>query len=439
MTTTRRRILPLLLAAMVASLLALAPWASSARADTTTSPDVSAKTIASELQSKPLYVASGTDILSSQGQQQVRQAINNAHTSIYVAVVPAMTSQQASRLGNKIARDLNLGGTLAVLTDNKQFVAGSSVVDAGALADRATQNHQGDPAGGIVAFVNNVDSVASGGEPTSTGGGGGGAPVALIVLLLIVAGGVCLYGVSRYRRHQREQEQLEQVRHAAQEDVTVLGEDVASLDLDVRQPDLADATREDYERALDAYDTAKRRLSGARKPEDLRGVSEALENGRYAMTCVRARLDGKPVPERRAPCFFNPQHGPSVMDTDWAPEGGSNREVPVCAACATRLNHGQDPETREVLVGGVRRPYWEGGPAYAPWFGGYYGGFGMGGMLPGFLMGTMLGSALTPGFGMGGFGGGDFGGGDFGGGDFGGGDFGGFGGGDFGGFGGGDF
>ena len=81
-------------------------------------------------------------------------------------------------------------------------------------------------------------------------------------------------------------------------------------------------------------------------------------------------------------------------------------------------------------------PYWQAGPAFAPWAGGFVGG----GLLPGLLVGFVLGGALG-GFGLpedtyaadvgdlDDFGGGDFGGGDFGGGDFGGGDFGG---GDFG-------
>ena len=90
---------------------------------------------------------------------------------------------------------------------------------------------------------------------------------------------------------------------------------------------------------------------------------------------------------------------------------------------------------REVAVGGRSVPYWQAGPAFAPWAGGFFGA----GLLPGLFVGSMLGGTFG-GFGYpdaayGGVedpvGGGDFG--DLGGGDFGGG----FGGGDFGG--GGDF
>ena len=104
---------------------------------------------------------------------------------------------------------------------------------------------------------------------------------------------------------------------------------------------------------------------------------------------------------------------------DWAPPGGEPRPVPVCAADAARIHDGLEPESREVLVGGERRPYWAAGPAYAPYAGGFFGAFG--GLLPGLLLGSMLSGPMFGGGGQddagGGFGdlggGGDFGGGGF--------------------------
>jgi hypothetical protein len=95
--------------------------------------------------------------------------------------------------------------------------------------------------------------------------------------------------------------------------------------------------------------------------------------------------------------------------------------VPACEADAQRVEREEDPEMREVTVGGQRVPYWQAGPAYAPFAGGFFG-FGL---LPGLMMGTMLGSAFDADVGSADVGGGDWGGGGFGGGDFGGGDFGG--------------
>jgi hypothetical protein len=192
-------------------------------------------------------------------------------------------------------------------------------------------------------------------------------------------------------------------------------------------PNIDPQVRADYEHAVTRYTEADDAWELARRPQDLAPVAAALEEGRWAMASAKARMEGKEPPERRPPCFFDPRHGPSARDVEWSPPYGEPRMVPACEADAQRVERGDDPEAREMMVGGHRMPYWAAGPAYAPFMGGFFGA----GLLPGLMMGTMLGSMWdAPG---GDFGGGDWGGGDFGGGDFGGGDFGGgdFGGGDF--------
>ena len=116
---------------------------------------------------------------------------------------------------------------------------------------------------------------------------------------------------------------------------------------------------------------------------------------------MRARLSGQPLPERRPPCFFNPQHGPSATDVSWAPPGGAPRTVPVCTADADRLARGDDPDERLVGVGGSRVPYWQAPVYYRPYASGFFGGWGGGSFLGGLLLGEMLGG---PGLGFGGWG-----------------------------------
>jgi hypothetical protein len=181
-----------------------------------------------------------------------------------------------------------------------------------------------------------------------------------------------------------------------------------------------------------------------RSPQEAALVTQALEDGRYYLACATARINGAPVPLRRAPCFIDPRHGPSVQDVMWAPEGGAERSVPVCQACAVAIADGRTPAAREVPVGaaGQRVPYWMAGPQYQPYAGGYYNAYGN--ILPAMMIGTMLGGGHTTvvnnvvdtssnsggwfggggdsgGGGWMGGGGGDFGGGGFGGGDSGGG------------------
>lgn len=295
--------------------------------------------------------------------------------------------------------------------------------------------------------------------PKSWGGTGdavSGTALITTAAVLVIAGAGA-YTLVRRNRRRREDEQraaLDRLRVVVDEDITAFGEELDRLDFQPAAPGADDAMRADYEHALDAYDTAKQRMAMAERPEDVRGVTEALENGRFSLARLAARREGRPLPERRPPCFFDPRHGPSVSDATWTPRGGAPRQVPVCAADATRLADGRDPVIREVDTDYGRRPYWDAGPAYGPWAGGYFGG----GLLPGLLVGTMLGGLMaTPtyaadyGAGYGDFGdqagygggyeGGDVSGTDFSPGDFGGGfgDGGGFDGGGGGDFGGGNF
>ena len=169
-----------------------------------------------------------------------------------------------------------------------------------------------------------------------------------------------------------------------------------------------------YDRALASYEEGSQAFDRARSPEELAQVAKALDDGRYEMAVADAALAGRKPPERTPPCFFDPRHGPSAREVEWAPPGGSPRLVPACEADAQRVERGEEPLSRQVAVGGATMPYWA---APRP-FGGYFGGF-----LPGLLVGELLGGPFGWGGGWSGGGGGDFGGGfgDFGGGDFGGG------------------
>jgi hypothetical protein len=221
------------------------------------------------------------------------------------------------------------------------------------------------------------------------------AEVAVEIVLLLVALGIgaALLMQSRQKKRQQEladAESLAAVRRVAEEDVTRFGEDIAYLDTETSGRQLDEATRQDYRRALDAYDSAKAALDRVQQSDDVRGITGILEDGRYAIACVQARLAGKPVPARLPPCFFNPQHGPSTENVDWAPPGGVPRSVPACPADAERVRQGAEPDVRKVPVGAGRRPYWQGGPGYGPYAQGYFSPFAMTGLLPGLFLGSLL-------------------------------------------------
>ncbi|GAA1810304.1 hypothetical protein [Actinomadura chokoriensis] len=395
--------------------------------------------IANGLINSRLYVTSEAgNVLSAAQRNHIEQSFTgDGDADIRAMVISnSATASQVRQLLPAVAERVGNGETfVAVTADGSRMAAISKALDRGEINQIVTRTNGQPLEQRLVDFGNRAEKKVD--DNTASGAVVGYVVLGIFVVLAALVAGAFL--TARKRRQAREAKEMDDLKEGVEEDVTRLGEDIARLDLDVMDKGLDPATRADYEHALNSYDQAKRATEHAARPQDMQQVTTALEDGRYYMTATRARLAGEPVPERRPPCFFNPQHGPSVEDVMWAPPGGSARSVPACAADAEAVLHGTDPDIRMVPYRGARRPYWNAGPAYAPYAGGYYYGYGGFDLLGGLLIGTALGSLMGPGLGWGGMGYGGMdgfgdGGGDIGGGwDFGGGDWGG-GGGDFGGF-----
>ena len=400
------------------------------------------------LRSDPVYVDPEAELrITAEDEERLRQKIDSAGAGpVYVAILPQAAEDEAGGDADGVLEAIHDGldrpGTYAVVVA-RHFRAGSDDVlapgVAGRLATEALDAHRGD--GVTTTLLDFVDRVAAarrsgGGDESDDGDPSGGGSV---LIGLLVAGGVGFLLLRGYRKRRRNQAELAEVKSAAHEDLIALAGDVQQLEEPVESNPHA---KDEYAQALDCYDKASQSFDRARRPKELEGVTSALEEGRYHMAAAQALLEGRPVPERRPPCFFDPRHGPSSREVEWAPPGGTPRSVPACEADAQAVERGTEPASRQVMTGGRQVPYWNAPPYFGPWAGGYFMPFGGTGFLSGLFVGELLGGAYG-GFGYGSWGGsgesggfgawddGDSGGSDFGGGmDFGGGDFGG-GGGDF--------
>lgn len=101
--------------------------------------------------------------------------------------------------------------------------------------------------------------------------------------------------------------------------------------------------------------------------DEVSTVVDKLTTGRYALACVQARLSDEPLPTRRTPCFFNPQHGPAMADVRWTAPGHGTRTVPARAQDAARVKNGEQPAVRQVRIGESLWPYWDAGSAFLPY------------------------------------------------------------------------
>jgi len=199
----------------------------------------------------------------------------------------------------------------------------------------------------------------------------------LLVVLAVIAAVVAVAGRSHKARElERKTSELEPVKKLVFEDITVLGVELQELDLEMAGRELDTGMTADYQRALDAYEAAKYAGDQLTEPDQVKHVTEILEDGRYAIACVQARVAARPLPTRRPPCFFDPRHGMSVQDVAYTPPGGTLRDVPACTLDADRVKVGAEPDIRQVMVGSRRVPYFQGGRAYQPYAQGYFGAFG---------------------------------------------------------------
>ena len=154
----------------------------------------------------------------------------------------------------------------------------------------------------------------------------------LVFLILLAVAAVVVVSVVKGNQRkavERKEAELAPVRKLAFEDVTALGEELQQLDLELAGHELDPGENADYQRALDAYESAKTAADKIYEPEQVKHVTEILEDGRYAMACVRARVAGEPLPTRRPPCFFDPRHGLSVRTSPTPRLAGPSATYPL--------------------------------------------------------------------------------------------------------------
>ncbi|UWE07542.1 hypothetical protein [Actinacidiphila bryophytorum] len=386
-------------AAVTAAGVAFAPPAHS---------DSAIDTVAKQLRKNPVYVDPRVaDQLTPSQAASLADRIKSANKPVFLAVLPAAPEFPAQTVLQDLRSATGVTGLYGVHVGGN-FVAGADpqvmspqAVDN--LVGQVLRSSDGNTSAELDSFVNGALPQAKGVGPDSwkshSGGiDGTGFIVAGAILVAVLAGGWLLLRRRRKAHEEQQRERLRQLRTAVDEDITAYGEELDRLDFRPDDPASDDAMRGDYAQGLDAYERAKALLAAARRPEDVEPVTRTLEEGRFALATLDARRAGKPLPERRPPCFFDPRHGPSVRDVSWTPPGGTARDVPACAADAARIADGESPLTRTVDTAHGPQPYWNAGPAYAPYAGGYFGG----GLLPGLLAGTLLGGSLFgPGYGYG--------------------------------------
>ncbi len=187
----------------------------------------------------------------------------------------------------------------------------------------------------------------------------------LILVIAVVAVALVAYAVLRGRQS-GDAALTGQVTRFATHDVNALTEQIRRVG---DRPEAADDMA--YARQCEARANAA--LDSARKPSDLQAVSASVAEGFYAVQCAQAKIDGQELPSKRPACYFDPAHGLSTTDVNWAPSGEDPATVPACARCAAAVAHNADPTPRMVTIGGMSMPHWRAPEYYDAWAEGFFG------------------------------------------------------------------
>jgi hypothetical protein len=197
------------------------------------------------------------------------------------------------------------------------------------------------------------------------------------VLALAVGGGLVWLGYRLRAKRSEGRERVEalaQLRKLCEEDLAVLAENLRRVDAEAADRPLDEDSWVDYQSARKSHRTAQQEVGWVKDADEIGKVTEPIADGHSALARVQARATGEPVPKPRLPCFFNPQHGPSVFEVAFTPPGHGTRKVPACASDVARVRAKQKPDIREVEVNGRRVPYFEVGSALAPYGESYFAG-----------------------------------------------------------------
>jgi hypothetical protein len=227
---------------------------------------------------------------------------------------------------------------------------------------------------GFTLFADNLEPGIAAGDGVSSGGGDGGFPWVLVFIVGAVV--LFVFWIMRRQSMVEKQRKVEDISEAQAEIKHQLDE-IANMILDESDAirisghtgagDHLQAASKTYADALDLYERTT-------TLQQLETISDSLDRARWQLQAAVALRDGREVPpepvKERATCFFDPAHPPATETAVLRTSAGT-RDVKVCPADAERLRRGQQPQPRQINVGGRPIP----APMAPKSYGG--GGFGM--------------------------------------------------------------
>ena len=319
------------------------------------------------------YVEPGAEPVNEAELIELANTMQNRGYNFVAVVLAEDPSGGAPAFASAIVDQFSVGATVVVLTpvrlasDSTEF-SNAELVRAGEDSLDIFDNDVND---GFTLFADNL-------TPGVAVGGGSGSGSGFPFGLLFIVGAIVLFVFWVVRRQTKveKQRKVEDISEAQAEIKHQLDE-IANLILeetDAIRVSEHEGAAEHLQKASQTYADALDLYERTTKLEQLETISDALDRARWQLQAAIAIRDGREVPpepvKERATCFFDPVHAPAT-ETAVLKTSAGQREVKVCPTDAERLRRGQQPQPRQINVGGRPIP----APMAPKSYGG--GGFGM--------------------------------------------------------------
>jgi hypothetical protein len=323
------------------------------------------------------YVEPGAEPVSEAGLRELAGRMQSRGYNFIAVVLADDPSGGANAFASAVVERFSVGSTVVVLApselgfDSTEFSA-AQLTSAGEDSLELFNSNVND---GFTLFADNLaPGVATGAEAGSPSSSGGGFPW----LLVFVVGAIVLFvlwivrrqsKVEKRRRTEDIDEARLEIKHQLDEIANVILEETDAIRVSghTEAADHLQTASQTYADALDLYEKASMLTQ-------LETISDSLDRARWQLQAAVALRDGRDVPpepvKERATCFFDPAHRPAT-ETAILKTSAGERQVKVCPEDAERLRQGQQPQPRQINVGGRPIP----APMAPKSYGG--GGFGM--------------------------------------------------------------
>jgi hypothetical protein len=346
--------------------------------------------VAAAVGDQGFYVESGATADASRLGSLVSNVASRGYR-VYLIVLASDPPGGSTTFADAIL-DRTGAGTAVVLSPGELGYS-STDFDAETLntaADASLAAFDRDPVDGFTTFADQLTVPSE--RPGDSGGGSpvGGVSTGLIVVVAVVVALVAVVAFVSWRSRRSERARAEgdvdEARREIQGQIAALANGI--LELSDRVGTSTDQRAKGYFQEANAtYAAATDEVGAAKGLGELERLADRLDDARWKIEATRAILDGTPVPPQpadRPACFFDPSHGAGVIQAGIRTPAGT-KSVGVCRTCAEKLQRGEQPDARQIQVGGRAVP--------APYAPRSYGGGGNQWLGP---LSILLGSAARP-------------------------------------------